>query len=105
MAITIAKELQITLQMALSEAKGRRHEFLTLEHLLLAMTRDPIAGSILRGCGANPQVLERELEAFLAQSMEALPRGKAADPEQTITFQRVLQRAAWHVQGSGRSEL
>jgi ATP-dependent Clp protease ATP-binding subunit ClpA len=105
MAITIAKALQVTLQMALAEARQRRHEYLTVEHLLLAMARDPMAAGIIRGCGADPVRLEKDLEAWLDEKVESLPEGKRLEPEQTAAFQRVLQRAAWHVQGSGRSEL
>ncbi len=102
--VTVTKELQLTLQAAVVEAKKRRHEYVTLEHLLHAMTRDKVATEILLACGADLDLLARELEDYLDRTLESLP-SRSQDPEQTAAFQRVLQRAAWHVQGSGRTEL
>ena len=102
--VTVTKELQLTLQAAVAEAKKRRHEYVTLEHLLHAMTRDKVATEILLACGADLELLARELEDYLDRTLESLPT-RSQDPEQTAAFQRVLQRAAWHVQGSGRTEL
>jgi ATP-dependent Clp protease ATP-binding subunit ClpA len=101
--VTVSKELQQTLQNAVGEARRRRHEYVTLEHLLHAMTKDKVATEVLLACGADLKTLERELEEYLDRTLESL--GSAQDPEQTAAFQRVLQRAAWHVQGSGRTEL
>src|SRR5512139_1157925 len=101
--VTVSKELQQTLQNAVGEARRRRHEYVTLEHLLHAMTKDKVATEVLLACGADLKALERELEEYLDRTLESL--GAAQDPEQTAAFQRVLQRAAWHVQGSGRTEL
>ena len=101
--VTVSKELQQTLQAAVAEARRRRHEYVTLEHLLHAMTRDKVASEVLLACGADLKQLEKELEDYLDRTLEAL--AAAQDPEQTAAFQRVLQRAAWHVQGSGRTEL
>jgi ATP-dependent Clp protease ATP-binding subunit ClpA len=101
--VTVSKELQQTLQAAMAEARRRRHEYVTLEHLLHAMTRDRVASEVLLACGADLKALEKELEEYLDRTLESL--GAAQDPEQTAAFQRVLQRAAWHVQGSGRTEL
>ena len=102
--VTVSKELQATLQNAVGEAQRRRHEYVTLEHLLHAMTRDRVATEILLACGADMKALEKELEDYLDRTLESLP-GRSGTPEQTAAFQRVLQRAAWHVQGSGRTEL
>ncbi len=102
--VTVTKELQLTLQAAVAEAKKRRHEYVTLEHLLHAMTKDKVATEILLACGADLDLLQRELEDYLDRTLESLPN-RAQEPEQTAAFQRVLQRAAWHVQGSGRTEL
>jgi ATP-dependent Clp protease ATP-binding subunit ClpA len=102
--VTVTKELQLTLQAAMAEAKKRRHEYVTLEHLLHAMTKDKVATEILLACGADLDLLQRELEDYLDRTLESLPN-RTQDPEQTAAFQRVLQRAAWHVQGSGRTEL
>jgi ATP-dependent Clp protease ATP-binding subunit ClpA len=101
--VTVSKELQQTLQAAVAEARRRRHEYVTLEHLLHAMTHDRVASEVLLACGADLKLLERELEEYLDRTLESL--GTSQDPEQTAAFQRVLQRAAWHVQGSGRTEL
>ncbi len=101
--VTVSKELQQTLQSAVAEARRRRHEYVTLEHLLHAMTKDKIASEVLLACGADLKLLEKELEEYLDRTLEAL--SAVQDPEQTAAFQRVLQRAAWHVQGSGRTEL
>ncbi|HET6439111.1 MAG TPA: ATP-dependent Clp protease ATP-binding subunit ClpA [Anaeromyxobacter sp.] len=101
--VTVSKELQQTLQAAVGEARRRRHEYVTLEHLLHAMTKDKVASEVLLACGADLRLLERELEEYLDRTLESV--GSSQDPEQTAAFQRVLQRAAWHVQGSGRTEL
>jgi len=101
--VTVTKELQATLQNAVADATRRRHEYVTLEHLLHAMARDKIASEILVHCGADIAELEKELEDYLDRTLEA--RSGSGEPEQTAAFQRVLQRAAWHVQGAGRTEL
>jgi ATP-dependent Clp protease ATP-binding subunit ClpA len=101
--VTVSKELQQTLQSAVGEARRRRHEYVTLEHLLHAMTKDKVASEVLAACGADLRLLERELEEYLDRTLES--GTNTQDPEQTAAFQRVLQRAAWHVQGSGRTEL
>ncbi len=101
--VTVSKELQQTLQAAVGDARGRRHEYVTLEHLLHALAKDKVAGEVLLACGADLALLSRELETYLTGTLEALEAEQ--DPEQTAAFQRVLQRAAWHVQGAGRTEL
>jgi len=101
--VTVTKELQATLQNAVAEARRRRHEYVTLEHMLHAMVKDRVASEILLACGAELPALEKELEDYLDRTLEA--RLSTGDPEQTAAFQRVLQRAAWHVQGAGRNEL
>ena len=101
--VTVTKELQATLQSAVADARRRRHEYVTLEHLLHAMARDKISSEILAACGADLAELEKELEDYLDRTLEA--RTGTGEPEQTAAFQRVLQRAAWHVQGAGRTEL
>jgi ATP-dependent Clp protease ATP-binding subunit ClpA len=102
--VTVSKELQSTLQAAVADARRRRHEYVMLEHLLHAMTRDRVATEILQACGADLKALEKELEDYLDRTVESVP-GRTQDPEQTAAFQRVLQRAAWQVQGAGRTEL
>jgi len=92
----IAKELQASFRQAIADAKSMRHEYLTLEHLLLALTREPKTQKILVACGANVKRLRQRLEKFLAETVERLPDSVSAEPQQTIGIERVLQRAAIH---------
>jgi ATP-dependent Clp protease ATP-binding subunit ClpA len=92
----IAKELQAAIRFALSEAKRLRHEYLTLEHLLLGLLKDARANEVLKACGARVDRLKPKVEKFLAESVEKLPEGSEAEPQQTIGVERVLQRAAFH---------
>ena len=105
MSLSITKELESSLRLAFAEAKGRRHEHVTLEHLLYALLRDPIATRILRACGARLPELKRDLEAHLQETQPQLPEGSERDPEQTRAFQRVLERAAMQVQSSGKDTI
>src|SRR5262249_42865987 len=77
-----------------------RHEYLTLEHLLLALTREPKSQRILVGCGANVERLRQRLEKFLTETVDRLPDSVSAEPQQTIGIERVLQRAAIHALSS-----
>lgn len=92
----LSRELQVTLQLAVREAQRRRHEFLTLEHLLYAILHDRRGSEILAACGANLDTLRAAVDAFLDESLEKLPEEADTDdmPEQTLGFQRVIQRAA-----------
>jgi ATP-dependent Clp protease ATP-binding subunit ClpA len=92
----IAKELQTSFRNALEEARRMRHEYLTLEHLLLALTKDARTREVLKGCGANVKRLQERLETFLEETVERLPEGAEAEPQQTIGVERVLHRAAMH---------
>jgi ATP-dependent Clp protease ATP-binding subunit ClpA len=103
--MTISKELEATIQLAFEEARRRRHEFVTLEHVLLALLKDPIASRILKSCGANLRKLEAEVDAFLAENVQALPEDTEREPQQTAAFWRALQRAAMHVHGSGKDSI
>ena len=98
---TLSKDLYESLTRAVAEARKRRHTYLTLEHLLLAMIPDRQARAVLVGCGANLSALERELTEHLDTELEALPLNKGEkegafgpEPEQTLAIQRVLQRSA-----------
>jgi ATP-dependent Clp protease ATP-binding subunit ClpA len=93
---SIARELQATFRQALAEAARLRHEYLTLEHLLLSMLKDRRSAEILRACGVNLKRLEQKLSAFLQETMEQLPEDVERDPQQTIGVERVFQRAAIH---------
>jgi ATP-dependent Clp protease ATP-binding subunit ClpA len=103
--MTISKELEATIQLAFAEARRRRHEFVTLEHVLLALTRDPVATKVLRAAGCDLERLEREHEQYFETQVEPLPDGLERDPQQTAAFWRCLQRAAMHVQGSGKESI
>src|SRR5881394_842053 len=105
MSLSITKELESSLRLAFAEAKARRHEHVTLEHLLYALLRDPVATRILRACGAKLPELKRDLEAHLQETQPSLPEGSERDPEQTRAFQRVLERAAMQVQSSGKETI
>ncbi len=101
----LSKELEFTLNLAFKEAREKHHEFLTVEHLLLALTDNPAALEVLRACGANLDQLRRDLESFLDETTPVLPLDDTRETQPTLGFQRVLQRAILHVQSSGRKEV
>ncbi len=105
MSLSITKELESTLRLATEEARQRRHEHVTLEHLLLALLKDPVALRILRACGAKLPDLKRELEEHLSTSQPQLAEDEPREPEFTRAFQRVLERAAMQVQSSGKDQI
>ena len=105
MAVTLQKDLQDIFALALEEARMRRHEFVTLEHVLNAMTRNRAAAMLLKAIGADVKKLRTDLEDFFEERMEQLPEDPDREPEHTAAFRRVLQEAASHVQSSGRSEI
>src|SRR5262245_27274929 len=101
----ITKELQATLNRAVNEAIKRRHEYLTLEHLLLALTHDPTGAKVIRNCAGDIALLRKELEEFLTEKVQQLPEGGEQPPGQTLAFQRVLERAALQAQASGQQQI
>ena len=101
----LSRNLEQTLHRALAFATERRHEYATLEHLLLSLTDDPDAVAVLRACGVNGEDLQRQLTEFLDNELSGLVTNLANDPKPTAGFQRVVQRAAIHVQSSGREEV
>lgn len=103
--MNLADELRVALSRALDEATLRRHEFLTLEHVLLALLHDPTTADALKAVGADILKLEKDLTAHLESEVEKIPEGRPVEPLQTPAFQRVLQRAAFHVQHAGRDVL
>src|SRR5271156_6495247 len=103
--IMISRELQVTLQLAMTEAVNRRHEFVCLEHLLFAMLHDVTSTTILKSCGADLDTLRRKLARYLDEQVERMPKGETVMPRYAIGVQRALQRAALHVQSSGRNEI
>src|SRR5579862_7065280 len=103
--IMISRELQVTLQLAMTEAVNRRHEFVCLEHLLYAMLHDVTSSNILKHCGADLDALRRKLAHYLDEQVERMPKGEEVSPRYAIGVQRALQRAALHVQSAGRQEI
>ena len=101
----ISRELQVTLNLAVNEARRRKHEFLTLEHVLFALLHDNRGREIIQACGGNRKSILRALEEFFENSMETLPEDNEDMPEQTLAFQRSFQRAAYQVQSSGQKEM
>ncbi len=99
------KELEFTLNLAFKEAREKRHEFMTVEHLLLALTQNPAAANVLRACGADLPKLTEELSEFIKDNTPILPDEDDRDTQPTLGFQRVLQRAVFHVQSSGKKEV
>ena len=94
----ISKELEATLNTALKEAKRRRHEYVCLEHLLYALLQDKDASGALVNCGGDIEGLKKSLEEFFGTQLAKLPEGLEQDPQQTLSFHRVLQRAVIHAQ-------
>ena len=99
------KELEQTLNQAFREARGNNHEFMTVEHLLLALLDNNISREILLACGADIPALKIELDTFLQETVPLLPPNDERDTQPTLGFQRVLQRAVFHVQSSGKQEV
>jgi ATP-dependent Clp protease ATP-binding subunit ClpA len=103
--VMISRELQITLQLAMTEALNRRHEYVCLEHLLYAMLHDVTTSNILEHCGADLESLKKKLQQYLDDEIERIPKGEHLQPHYANGVQRALQRAALHAQSSGRSEI
>ncbi|MFZ0927513.1 MAG: ATP-dependent Clp protease ATP-binding subunit ClpA [Syntrophobacteraceae bacterium] len=101
----INRELELTFAAAIKEAKQRRHEFFTLEHILYAILHDVTGRRILYQCGADLDKLKERLEKYFDDRLEKLPEGAEQDPIQTLAVQRVLQRALMHVQGAEKKEV
>ncbi len=101
----LSRNLEQTLHRALSLASERRHEYATLEHLLLGLADDTDAATVLRACGVDLDKLRSDLSEFLDKDLAGLATDRAGDPKPTAGFQRVVQRAAIHVQSSGRDEV
>src|ERR1700722_2869906 len=101
----LSRNLEQTLHRALSLASERRHEYATLEHLLLGLTDDADAATVLKACGVDLDKLRTDLGEFLDKDLAGLATDRPGDPKPTAGFQRVVQRAAIHVQSSGRDEV
>ncbi|WP_303786032.1 ATP-dependent Clp protease ATP-binding subunit ClpA [Azovibrio restrictus] len=101
----IAQELEVSLHIAFVEARQKRHEFITVEHLLLALLDNPTAAEALRACGANMEQLRKDLNQFIGEHTPTVPGSNEIDTQPTLGFQRVIQRAILHVQSSGKKEV
>lgn len=100
------KDLELTLNAAFREARTRRHEFMTVEHLLLALLDNPSAGEALHACGIDMAALKAELSEFINETTPVIPDlEEERETQPTLGFQRVLQRAVFHVQSSGKNEV
>ncbi len=100
----IAQELEVSLHMAFVEARQQRHEFITVEHLLLALLDNPSAAEVLRACSANLDDLRKSLAAFVKENTPVVPGSDDVDTQPTLGFQRVIQRAIMHVQSSSNGK-
>lgn len=101
----IAQELEVSLHMAFMDARQKRHELITVEHLLLAMIDNPTAAEVLRACGAKFDVLRSELNKYIEEHTPTVNGENEVDTQPTLGFQRVIQRAMLHVQSSGKKEV
>src|SRR5712691_8705097 len=101
----IAQELEVSLHMAFVEARQKRHEFITVEHLLLALLDNPTAAEVLRACAANLDELRKALGDFITAHTPTVAGTEEIDTQPTLGFQRVIQRAILHVQSSGKKEV
>jgi ATP-dependent Clp protease ATP-binding subunit ClpA len=103
----IAQELEVSLHMAFVEARQQRHEFITVEHLLMALLDNPSAAEVLRACSANTDDLRKSLAQFIKENTPTVGGVDEVDTQPTLGFQRVIQRAIMHVQstGSGKKEV
>src|SRR5919205_4490133 len=101
----ITKELQETLNFAAMEAIKRRHEYVTLEHLLYALLHERTAARVVHQCGGDANALTKELEQFFEEKIESVPASSDALPEYTAAFQRVVEYALLQAEGSGQKEV
>ena len=101
----IAQELEVSLHMAFMDARQKRHELITVEHLLLAMLDNPTAAEVLRACGAKFDTLRTELTQYIEEHTPTVAGTEEVDTQPTLGFQRVIQRAMLHVQSSGKKEV
>ncbi|HPB75436.1 MAG TPA: ATP-dependent Clp protease ATP-binding subunit ClpA [Chromatiaceae bacterium] len=101
----LSKDLEFTLTQAFHQAREQRHEYMTVEHLLLSLIDNPSAAKVLRACGADEGRLRSDIAAFIEETIPLIPQGDKRETQPTIGFQRVLQRAVFHVQSAGKKEV
>jgi len=101
----LSKDLEYTLTQAFHQARERRHEYMTVEHLLLSLLDNPSAVKVLRACGADEGRLRADIAHFIEETTPIIPTGDKRETQPTLGFQRVLQRAVFHVQSAGKKEV
>ena len=101
----LSKELEFSLNMAFKQARDKHHEYMTVEHLLLSLLDNPSAAKVLRACGAQADRLRREISAFIEETTPLISEADERETQPTLGFQRVLQRAVFHVQSAGKKEV
>ena len=101
----LSKELEVTLNAAFKNAHDNRHEFITVEHLLLGLLDNSVAGDIMKACGCDLIILREQLVHFIDDTISLIPIGIERETQPTLGFQRVLQRAVFHVQASDKNEV
>jgi ATP-dependent Clp protease ATP-binding subunit ClpA len=101
----LSKELEFTLNLAFKEAREKNHEFMTVEHLLYALLGNPSAVEVLRACGGDLDQLKQDVSTFIEETTPKLAPGDSRETQPTLGFQRVLQRAVFHVQSSDKTEV
>lgn len=102
----LSKDLEVTLNLAFRDARSKRHEYMTVEHLLLALLDNESASSVLKACGTNLDELRSDLTSFVDETTPLIPSSDSErETQPTLGFQRVLQRAVFHVQSSGKKEV
>ena len=101
----VSAEVEVACSLAQSEASRRRHDLITVEHLLYALLHDEATARVVRGAGGNVDRLKKEIDRLLESELNKVPGSDPVVPAPSRGFQRVLQRAAIHVQSSGKEEL
>ncbi len=97
--------LRLAIQASIQEAKSRRHEYVTAEHLLYSLSYERLARRVLQGCGVDLDMLRKDLEEYFEAHVPKLPSDQDDDPKQTVAFRRVLERAILHVQSSSKQAI
>ncbi len=101
----LSTEVEYSINKLFRDARDKHHEFVTVEHLLLSMTTNPSAGKALRACGIDIPILQTELESYIEENTPLLAEGDKRETQPTLGFQRVIQRAVYHVQSTGKGEV
>ena len=101
----LSTEVEYSINMLFKDAREKHHEFVTVEHLLLSMTNNPSAADTLRACGINIPMLQTELESYIEENTPILIEQDARETQPTLGFQRVIQRAVYHIQATGQGEV